>query len=402
MDSNVLEVSRSRPSGSRIPMPMRSEKLDRANQLLDELLETGKYPAIQVCIRHRGEIVLERALGRYRPLADGDRWRPATLDTRFLLFSVSKCITATALHLLFDRGEICVDDPVHWYIPEFAQHGKKWVTLRHILTHTAGIPMIFWHLDDALIGDWDRIINQICQQQPVHFPGRHTSYHILSSGFLIGEVIRRVDGRDIGTFLRQEFLDPLEMETFDYGIAKEHWGQTSRVERVDDLPPKIFINLISRLIDVDLVEALSVLNRPAVYQAMIPAGNIVGTARETSRFFQMLLNGGRWKDRQILSERQVRRATVEQVLARRDWTLFLTPQRYSLGYMLGRRSTQFNVFGKNTEETFGHLGFTRVLGWANRKNRVAGAFLTNGLPIRPTREILILRRFQDAIRQAFS
>lgn len=380
---------------------MDRSKLRRADEIVDELHATGKYPALQVCIRHRGEIVLHRALGAYRPLSDGETEKPTTEKTRFLLFSISKCVTATALHVLFDRGELAVDDPVHWYIPEFGKHGKENITLRHVLTHTAGIPMIFWHLDDDLIRDWDRILSQICDQSPVYFPGRHTSYHILSSGFIVGEVIRRVDGRNPRTFLREEILDPLGTETFSYGADRDRWDQVARVERVDELPPKFFIRMISRIIDVDLVQALSVLNRPAIYESIIPAGNIVGTAEETSRFFQMLLDGGTWDGERILSRRQVRRATVEQVLASRDWTLFLTPQRYSLGFMLGRKTTAFNIFGRNTEATFGHLGFTRALGWANRKNRVAGALLTSGVPIRPTRELLLLREFQNNIREAF-
>lgn len=381
---------------------MNPAKLDRADELLDELHATGKYPALQVCIRHQGEIALHRALGQFRPFTEDAKPRPADLETRFLLFSVSKCVTSTALHILFDRGELCVDDPVHWYIPKFGQKKKRDVTLRHLLTHTAGIPMIFWHLDDELIRDWDRIIDQICQQKPVYFPGRHTSYHILSSGFLIGEVIRRTTGRGLREFLEENLLDPMEMETFNYGIEREWWDRTARVERVDELPPQLFIELISRIIDVDLVEALSVINRPVLRESVIPAGNIIANAQETSRFFQMLLDGGTWNGERILSERQVRRATVEQVMARRDWTLFLTPQRYSLGFMLGRKSTPFNIFGRRTEETFGHLGFTRVLGWANPKTDVAGALLTSGVPIRPTREVLLLRKFQNTIREAFS
>jgi len=381
---------------------MKRTQLDRANALLDDLHATGKYPALQVCIRHRGEIALHRALGSYRPLSDGNVERPATLDTRFLLFSVSKCVTATALHILFDREELSVDDPVHWHIPEFAQNKKEHVTVRHLLTHTAGIPMIFWHLDDDLIRDWDRIIAEICRQEPVYVPGRRTSYHTLSTGFLVAELIRRIDGRGPRKFLREEIREPMGLETFRYGMPPDGRDRTARVERVDDLPPRAFINVISRIIDVDLVEALSVINDPVLYDSVVPAGNIVSTAEETSRFFQMLLQNGTWKGREILSAEQVRRATVEQNMARRDWTLLLTPQRYSLGFMLGRKSTAFNIFGSRTEQTFGHLGFTRILGWANRKNHVAGAFLTSGVPIRPTREVWLLRKFQNCIREAFS
>ena len=85
----------------------------RAHEALDDLYASGSYPALQVCVRHRGQIVLHRALGEYRP-RDGGSPRPTTLDTRFLLFSVSKCIAAIALHVLLDRGDVSVDDPVYW------------------------------------------------------------------------------------------------------------------------------------------------------------------------------------------------------------------------------------------------------------------------------------------------
>lgn len=377
---------------------MRADKIAEASGLIDQLHASGKYPAIQVCVRRQGKVVLHKAVGRYRPIGDGD-WKPAGLDTRFLIFSISKSITATALHVLLERGKLHVDDPVCWYIPEFAQNGKEHITLRHVLTHSAGIPMIFWHLHDDLIRDWDRIVGRICRQRPWHLPGRRTSYHIISGGYIIGEVIRRVDGRDVRRFLREEILEPLGFETFNFGIGPEWYERTARPERVDRLPPRVVTDLISRVMDVDLVEALAVMGRPAVFESVIPAANIVGTAEETSRFFQMLLDGGELNGRRVLGEKQVRRATAEQ-MTRTDFTLGLTQQRYSLGFMLGRKSTELNVFGRDTGHTFGHLGFSRQLGWADRARQIAAGFLTSGIPVRPGREVALLRRFQNALKEA--
>lgn len=373
--------------------------LDEARALLDELHASGSYPALQVCIRRHGQIVLHEALGEYRPIDDQSRWRPAGLDTRFLHFSLSKCVTAICLHILFDREVLHVDDRVHWHLPEFGQGGKKHITFRHLLTHSAGIPMLFWNLSDDLVRDWDRIIGDICRQDVAYFPGRRASYHILSSGFIIGEVIRRVDGRDMRTFLREELLEPLGFETFNYGIEPDKRHLAACVERVDEMPPRVLTDLISRVIDVDVVEALGIINRPAIYDSIIPSGNIVASAEETSRFFQMLLDGGQLDGTRILSAEQVMRATGEQS-TRTDLVLGLTKQRYSLGFMLGRKNTELNFFGKKTEQTFGHLGFSRLLGWADRATDVAGAFLTSGAPVRPGREVLLLRRFQNKIRQA--
>ncbi len=376
--------------------------LTHLHELLDELYETGHYPSFQVCIRHRGEIVLHRATGRYRPLDAQDIWRDVDLETRYPLFSISKSITSVAMHILFERGLIHVDDPVCWHIPEFAQHGKSHITLRHVLTHSAGVPMYTWKLTDDLIRDWDRIIQDLCAAKRLYFPGRITSYHILSGGYLIGEVIQRVTGRSLPDFLRTEILEPLGTNTLDYGISQEHYGITACSERVEPLPRASIMKLMNRSAGIDLVEALAVMNRPAVFESVIPAGNIVGTAEETSRFFQMLLDGGSYDGRRILSPEQVRRATVEQVLTRHDYTLLFTPQRYSLGFILGRKSSELNIFGKHTEQAYGHLGFTRNIAWADPARQLSVAFLTSSKITYPRRETLILRRWQNAINQTFS
>jgi CubicO group peptidase (beta-lactamase class C family) len=378
---------------------MRSDELDRARELLAELNDSGRYPAIQVCVRRHGKIVFHEAVGRFRPI-EGRGWYATDLDTRFMLFSISKCVAATCMHILFDRGVVHVDDPVSWYIPEFGQYGKQHVTMRHLLCHQAGIPMILWNLSDDVIRDWDGVIETICEQRPWHVPGRRTGYHMISGGYILGEVLQRVTGQSLREFLRVEVREKLGLETFDFGIDPEWYDRTACSEAVDRLPPKFLMRFLSNILDVDLAQALAVMNRPAVFEAVIPSGNVTGTAEECSRFFQMLLDGGVYDGVRILSEDQVNRATLEQVMATTDWTLLLTPQRYGLGFMLGRKRTELNIFGKGTEQTFGHLGFLRNLGWADRENDVAGAFLTSGKPVRPGREVLILREFQNCIRRA--
>lgn len=377
-------------------MSSNSQALATANKLLDELHATGYYPALQVCVRHRGQIVLDRAIGQYRPI-EQDSWRPVTSQTRFMLFSISKCVAAVCAHILFDRGLIHVDDPIHWTIPEFAQHGKEHITLRHVLTHTAGIPMLRWKLTDALIMDWDRIIRDLCESKPLYFPGRMTGYHLLSGGYILGEVIRRVDGRTLREFAQQELLDPLGFETFNFGISADWYERTAKSERVDPLPPAPLLQAMNQVLQLDLEQTLAVMNRPAVFESVIPSGNIVGTAEETSRFFQMLLNGGQLDGARVLSEQQVKRATIEQVVAKHDLTLLLMPARYSLGFMLGRKRSELNVFGKDTAQAFGHLGFTRNLGWADPARSLAVGFLTSSKITYPRQETLILRRFQNAI-----
>ena len=376
-------------------------ELERASRLLDQIHNTGKYPALQVCIRRHGRIVLHKALGHYRPVGNPtNEWLGADRQTRFLLFSVSKCVIATATHMLLDDGDIRVDDPVHWYIPEFGKHGKRHITIRHLLTHSAGIPWIFWDVDEGIIQDWDHIIETLCDQEPDYFPGRFTAYHTLSGGYILAEIIQRITDLTIREFLSRRLCEPMGLDTLNYGVTEEWYEQTARIERVDNLPPAPITQLVCRIVDVDIPTALELINQPPVYESVIPSANIIATAEETNRFFQMLLDGGSYEDSQILSNCQVRRATSEQTVTQFDTTLLFTPQRYSLGFMLGRQSSEFNVFGSNTEETFGHLGFTRQLGWANPKTDIAGAFLTSGIPVSIGKDIYIIRQFQNAIREA--
>jgi CubicO group peptidase (beta-lactamase class C family) len=373
----------------------------KLHAILDKLHATGLYPSLQVCVRHRGEVVLHRALGRFRPIGAQERWEEATTETRYPIFSLSKSITAICMHILFERGEAHVDDPVHWYIPEFAQRGKEHITLRHILTHSAGIPMLSWKLTDDLIMDWERIIQQLCASRPLYVPGRMTGYHLLSGGYILGEVLQRITGRPLREFLSSELLEPLGFETFNYGISPAWYDRTACSERVDPLPPKPLMQMVNWIIQLDLEQALAVMNRPAIFEAVIPAGNIVGTAEEVSRFFQMLLQEGELDGKRILSPEQVRRATVEQVFTRHDFTLFLTPQRYSLGFMLGRKSSGLNFFGRNTPQAFGHLGFTRNLGWADPQRELSVGFLTSSKVTVPRNETLMIREFQNELDRAF-
>jgi CubicO group peptidase (beta-lactamase class C family) len=389
----------SRVSLMQVTDAMTRPSFEDAARHLDALHATGFYPALQLCVRHHGQIVLHRTLGRYRPIGQ-DTWRDADDQTRFMIFSLSKSVTACCLHILFERGVLHIDDPVCWHLPAFTGHGKQHITLRHLLTHTAGIPMLNWRIDDALIRDWDRVIQQLCDARLIRFPGRWTGYHLLSSGYILAEVLQRVDGRSLRTFLREELREPMGLETFDYGTTPDRYAQTASSELVEPQPPAPIIDAISRLIDLDLPQTLAMMNRPAVFDAVIPSGNIVATAEEVSRFFQLLLDGGAWRGRRILSQRQITRATQEQVLTRHDLTLFLTPQRYSQGFMLGRKHTGFNVFGRNTEQAFGHLGFTRNLGWADPARQLAIGLLTSGKPTYPRHETLILRQLQDAIYAA--
>ena len=349
------------------------------------LYETGLHPAIALCVRRNGHIVLDRALGHVRGNAPQNaRDVPKRLvryDSPFTLFSASKAVTAMLIHLLDERRLVHLDDSVSEYIPAFAQNGKEGVTLRQLLTHRAGIPTIGTlrgeQFDAALLKDPPRIVELLCQARPLSIPGRRLSYHALTAGFVLGEVVRCVTGRDIRTFLRDEVLTPLGFSTFNYGIAAEraHEVAENAITGWPTVPPQAW--LVERALGLSLERAVELSNDEAFVTGVVPSGNIIGTAEEASRFFQLLLNGGELDGVRVFDRRTVRRAIAEQSYLEVDSFLGL-PVRYGMGFMLG--DTRFSPYGADTPMAYGHVGFTNVIAYADPDRGLSVGLLTSGKP----------------------
>jgi CubicO group peptidase (beta-lactamase class C family) len=345
-----------------------------------ELYRTGFYPAVAFCLRRRGRVVLDGAIGHARGNAPDGHGPlvPATPATLFNLFSASKAITAMVIHLLDDRGLVHLDDAVAEYIPEFAQNGKEWITLRHVLTHRAGIPTVPGHdVDVALLADWDRIIAILCAARPVWAPGRRLAYHALTGGFILGEVVRRVTGRDIRRFLREEILDPLGFGHLGYGVAPEELDLVAEDAGTGPTVPPPISWLVKRSLGVSVPDAVAISNDPRFRTAIVPSGNIIGTADEACRFYQLLLDGGVQGGVRLLEPRTVRRAVAEQSYLELDLTLGL-PVRYGMGFMLGGDVVSF--YGADSRHAFGHVGFTNVITYADPVRDIAVALMTSGKP----------------------
>ncbi len=339
---------------------------------VEKLYRSGAHPALAFCMRRHGRVVLDGAIGHARPGV------PATPATLFNLYSASKAMTAMVVHLLDDRGRVHLDDAVAEYIPEFARHGKEWITLRHVLTHRAGIPTVPGHtFDVALLSDWDRVIAILCDARPPRPPGRRLAYHALTGGFIIGEIVRRVTGRDIRRFLREEILAPIGIQHLGYGVAPAELDQVAEdVATGAPLPPPASW-LMRRALGVSLPEAVRIANDPRFRTAIVPAGNVIGTADEACRFYQLLLDGGVQNGVRVLEARTIRRAVAEQSYLELDLTIGL-PVRYGMGFMLG--GDRVSIYGPRTRHAFGHVGFTNVITYADPVRDIAVALMTSGKP----------------------
>ncbi|MBW1879192.1 MAG: beta-lactamase family protein [Deltaproteobacteria bacterium] len=368
---------------------------------MERLYEAGLHPAISLCIRRRGEVVLNRAIGHAcgNSPADsaGSPKIPVKPETPFCIFSASKAITAIVIHMLDERGFLNVGDRVADYIPEFGQHGKEWVTIRHVLTHRAGIPSVPGeYAVPELLKDWDHIVELLCDAPLVSAPGRRLAYHAVTGGFILGEIVRRVTGGTIRQFLGEEVLDPLGFTWMNYGVRHEDLDEVAENAFTGPRVPFPWSRVVKRALGAGFEEATRISNTQEWLTAVVPSGNIVATAEEVSRFFQLLLNGGVLDGVRLFSDRMVRRMTVETAFLELDFTLLL-PIRYGSGLMLG--TERFSPFGPGTSRAFGHHGFINVFAWADPQRDVAVGFLSSGKPfvsahIRPL--IRVLSRISEA------
>ena len=358
------------------------EGVRRVSRALEALYRTGLYPAIQLCVRRRGRVVVQRAIGHARgngPRDGADAERvPVTPETPFVIYSASKAITAMLVHKLDERRLLHLDDRVCDYLPEFASHGKEWMTIRHVLAHRAGIPNLPPDaMDLDLLQDPAHVVGILCEARPLSRPGRRLAYHAVSGGFVLGELVRRVTGQDVRAVLRKELCEPLGFRWMNYGVASQDVERVGRdaVTGLPLLPP--MAALFRRALGVPFARAVELAGDPRFLTGVVPSANVVANADELCAFYQCLLDGGDLGGVQVFDPRTVRHATSEQTYLELDLTLGI-PLRYGLGFMLG--GTSLSLFGPDTPYAFGHLGFTNIISWADPARRLAVALVTSGKP----------------------
>lgn len=382
---DLAAVTRVRP-GAEVPAGSVGLPADAADQIwaaVERVYRTGIHPGMALCLRRDGEVVLDRSIGHARgngPGASPDA--PARVldpDDPFVLASASKAITAMVVHLLDDEGVLHIDDRVCDYIPEFAAHGKQGITIGHVLAHRAGVPNLPREaLDLDLLGEHEHVLAQLSAARPIVPPGRWAAYHAVSGGFILGEVVRRATGRGIDEVLREQLLDPLGITGLGYGVPPDRVDDVveNHVTGLPVLPP--VSTVLERALGLPVHDVTAVLDDPRFLTGVVPAANVVGTADELCRFYEMLRREGELDGTRVLQRRTVHRAVTEQSWMEFDLTFGL-PIRYGMGFMLGARL--LSLFGPNTHHAFGHLGFTNIIGWADPERRISGALLTSGKPV---------------------
>ncbi len=355
-------------------------KLDRIWSSARGLYRSGVHPALQLCLRRNGQVVLDRAIGHARGNGPRDnRDTPkvlATPDTPFCVFSTSKGITALVIHLLQERGALNIADKVTDYIPEYGVHGKGETTIAHVLAHRAGVP----NLPPALLGvdrmgDDEFVVRTISDAKPFAKPGTLLAYHAVTGGFILGEIVRRATGKTIREVIAEEILDPLSFRWGNYGVAPEDVGKVGLNYLTGPrlLPP--LSTLAKRALGRPVADVVELSNDERFVTSVIPAASVMTSGNELSRFFEIFRAGGTLDGVRVVEPATIRRALEEQSRLEIDLTLGF-PTRFSYGLMLGAKVV--SLYGLDTDLAFGHLGFINIMGWADPERGISGGLITSG------------------------
>jgi len=349
----------------------------------------GLHPSLALCVRRRGEIIIDRAIGHASGNSpqdpEGTPLVQATPETLYNFFSGSKAVTAMLIHLLHEQERLHVDEPIATFIPEFAKKRKHNITIRDLLTHRAGIPATPSEaIDLDLLDRPDDIVAGFCDLEPSYKPGTVQAYHAVTGGFILAEIIRRVTGEGIRDFLTHAVREPLRMAHFNYGVPPEHLDRVAVDAFTGPIPTWPHKNLIQQSLGASMRELVEYSNDPRFRTAVVPSANIIATPEEICRFFETLLCGGTFEDVRVFEQRTVIRATLRQNTGQVDRILML-PVPFSMGFMLGNKTIGF--YGPRTEKAFGHLGFTNVLGWADPERDISVAFMNTGKPLLAARMV---------------
>lgn len=326
--------------------------------------ENGAVAAVY----HGGRLVAD-CWGGWKDIARTEPWRH---DTIVNTMSVTKAMTAVCVHVLVDRKQVSLDDPVAKHWPEFAAAGKQDLPIRYLLDHRAGLPYLENPPPGLTVFDWDGMVRAFAAQRPVWEPGKQAGYHVLSQGHLLGELIRRVDGRPIGRFFQEEIAAPLSLDFF-IGVPEDDLARCA----------EYIVERKGTILDRDALDPASILarswgqvpkdtdfNSRAWRMCAFPSGNGHGGARAVARLFACLAGNGEIDGVRILSKPAVDTMLTEQ----HNMTEVVMQRSYhqALGVLLN--SPPIVWMGPN-EKAFGHHGVGGSIGMGDREAGLAIGYL---------------------------
>jgi CubicO group peptidase (beta-lactamase class C family) len=360
-----------------------------ANMLRRQVAHYGGGGAAAVYLN--GKCVLDLWAGQARH--DGAPWER---DTMSICFSGTKGVTATAIHILASDGLIDYDAPVARYWPEFGRHRKEAITVRHLLSHQAGLHKVVPLVDQLTdILDWDLIVGRLAATAPDFHPGTANGYHAVTFGWLVGEIVHRVSGMTFPEFIQRRIVEPLALDGLYIGDADSQMGRladlvglpvmrrhgaaplTSEYSAPLWAPPGPLRNLVHRGLTPAKFKELFV--HPCFWKACLPSMNGVCTARSLAKMYSALSLGGELDGVRLIREDIVKQSAKVQM--KRADRVVLYPLHWRLGYH------RADALLMDVPSAFGHFGMGGSGGWANPELKLSAALTHNGFPLSVTGQL---------------
>jgi CubicO group peptidase (beta-lactamase class C family) len=350
----------------------------RVKAVFEELFEKGKELGAGIVVSIDGKPVVD-LWGGY---ADRKRSQPWQKDTLVNVYSTTKGMTATCVHRLVDQGLLDLDRKVSHYWPEFGCNGKEDICVRHLLCHQAGLAAIDKRLPPEAIFDWDTMARALAEQAPLWQPGTKHGYHARTFGWLLGEIVRRITAKSLGTYFQDEIAGPLGLD-FHIGLPDKHHGRVAHISAVPPPPTGEEPNL-GRIMQTqpESFTARAFLNPPSYRipdtantpewrRAELPSSNGHGTAGSIARFYSALACEGAFDGIRVLSTESIERARTEH--SRGPDQVLIVETRFGLGFMMPVPGA---MMGPN-DKAFGHPGMGGSLGFADPEARLGFGYVMN-------------------------
>ena len=342
------------------PSTLSKSKLAELSSLFQEQIDSGLHPGASMAVYHRGKLVLDISGG----ISNISTKTPVNSDTMFVTFSCTKAISAFAWHILWERGQLELGHFVREYWPEFGENGKEMINFRHILTHTAGFPQPPDSLNHTSVLNWDNVTKAMEQAKLLYKPGETIAYHSWNMGFVVGEIVKRIDGRTIGQFLQDEVFNPIEIHDFHIGLPPGKEGRVATVYGMEGFSDP---------------HKLDFFNTSEAHQAVIPASNGISTARDLARFYGMLSMGGSLDGVDIMRPGVIKGAAVQQVEGLDKAANYPRWVKLGLGWAIDDPTMGAPLGEGRFDHSVGHGGLGSCVGWMDINHKLGVAILTNGV-----------------------
>jgi CubicO group peptidase (beta-lactamase class C family) len=345
------------------------EKLDRVVNRFSRQQQTGAFPGGQLVLRSDGKPVLNKAVGLARGFRPQEHIQPVKVSgsTPFPLLSAGKPLAATVVAMLEDRGVLDINRPIARIFPEFAAHGKQHITTLDVLTHRSGLLMPEFIKDIGSWGDREAVQKALIETVPT-YPRGTRAYHPYEYGWILDEIVRRVDGRSLPDFFADEIANPLGLPALCFGLA----GRESQSIAFTYWLGKEKVMVAG----VNVAEGFEDQNAEQYLDARNPATSLVADASSLAAFYDFILSGGKTPEgRQLISEKTLHQYTAPAPTSwDRSLKTFIAVGR---GFVIGSRFLSNYGFW-DTGSCFGHAGGFSSLAFGDYKKNISAAIVTNG------------------------